>query len=694
MKKPWMLLGTHKYTFLILALFVCLPAILLEYGMHDDYRYLGANIDKKNVWNLHTDMSHGIAMGRPIAMFFIGIQSLFTNRVNDFIWQRFAFFILTLLSALLVYYYLTRRLLLDSFFASALVFCIFALPQSQFFIIWAVWSVFAGPALLLAIISYLIFDYAWNNYFVFRRWKSYAIYLSISFCVFLISLYDYPVMTLFFLVFSCANILFSKLDVWPKTRIRVIHEILFCCFGMAVYFISYKLIYLPLVVVIFPHLKDVLSTLGYHSVTISMDLPLKIKQFYVGSILSFGGIFHPFLDHASALFVFIILVVGSSVVLLGYWFYPHKLKTLENKEQLLKLKWIFQMFFTVVIILPLSITPILAAGGGFTYRVLFPYSAIIVLFMFWLLNRLSHLFVIRKAQLVTYSVALFMVIVFGALAQTYMLNTALSANRELKFIRQKLTSIDFSKVNMLICEQPFNRPPKELEGALGEVRGFPVFGDFPQRHDYDHMATNRSFVVEIFHAVLAEMGVKPNIFIASYESDLYYSSAKRENVCIINMNDIVTPVAKDTLVNKQRVEGPIKNIKASQFVVFKLFSQADGWNIFNFYPNFWEETGEFPHWVNIEFSDSKVITEYALQTGPYGEDDTGRIPQDWLLQGSDDGEKWVDLDKRNSEMGWRNNEKRVYKIINPSAFKFYQLYCIKGNNSGIIRMKELGLRFL
>ena len=679
--------------FVLLALFVCLPAILLEYGMHDDYRYLGAGIDKHSVMKLHPDMSGGIAAGRPVAMFFIGIQSLVTNKIRDFSWQRFAFFVLTLLSALFVYYYFTRRLLLNSFFASALVFCIFTLPQSQFFILWAVWSVFAGPALFLAIISYFIFDYAWNNYFISRRWKSYCIYLSISFCVFLISLYDYPVMSLFFLVFSAANILFSKLDEWPKTRIRVINEILFCCFGMATYFISYKIIYLPLVLVIFPHLKDVLPTLGYHSVIISMDIPLKIKQFYIASILSFGSIFHPLFDHISAWFFFLIILVGSVTILMRYLFRAYK--TIKNRTSFPGLNWILQMLLTVIIILPLSIAPILAVQQGFTYRVLFPYFAIIVLIIFWLIQHLSRLFMIKNSRLASNSAAFFLVAIFGVLAQTYMLNTALSANRELKFIRQKLAATDFSKCSMLICEKPFNRPPAELEGALGEVRGFPVFGDFPQRHEYDHMATNRTFIVEIIQAVLAEMGINPtSIPISSDEPGLYSSASKEGGNCLINMNDIVTPVSKDTLVNNQKVKGPIKNIKASKFVVFKLLPQVDGWDRFIFYPNFWEETGKFPHWMSVEYNNTRTITEYALKTGPYGEDDTGRIPQNWLLQGSNDGDNWAVIDKRSSETGWKNNEIRVYKIINPAAFRFYRFYCTKGNNSDIIRVDAMALKVL
>lgn len=681
----------YKYIFLILALLVCIPAIMLDYGMHDDYRYLGAGIDKKNVWKLHPDMSPGVAMGRPVAMFFIGIQSLLTHKVSDFIWQRFAFFLLTMFSALCVYYYFTRRLLLNNLYALSLVFCIFTLPQSQFFIVWAIWSVFAGPALLLAICSYLIFDYAWNKYFLLRRWKSGSIYLLISFLAFLISLYDYPVMSLFFLVFSCGNILFSKINLWPQTRIRVISEVLFCCIGMIFYIISYKLIYLPLIVKYYPHLKNVLPTLRYHTVLISTDIALKIKLFYIASIFSFGNILHPFLDHISALLVLIIIGAGSIIVLLGYWYKSHRANVLEDKSELVKLKWVYEMLFAIIIIVPLSIAPNLVTGYGFLYRVLFPYSAIVVVIMFWVLQHLGRLFMVKEEQLIDKWIALLMVAIFGLLAQTQMLNTALSANRELKFIRQKLASVDFSKVNMIICEKPLNRPPEKMEGSLGEVRGFPVFGDFPQRREYDHMATNRAFIYEIFDGVLSEMGITSKISIISYNPGLYYSEKRGENVYTINMNDIVTAMGKDTLDNKKKIKGPVTSINASQFVICQLSSEDRGRYIFDFYPNFWEEVGEFPHWINIEFNDSRIIREYALQSGPYGEDDTSRMPLDWLIQGSNDGGNWFDLDKRKSETRWRNNEKRVYRISNPSGFKYYRLYCIRGNNSAIIRLRKLEL---
>jgi hypothetical protein len=62
------------------------------------------------------------------------------------------------------------------------------------------------------------------------------------------------------------------------------------------------------------------------------------------------------------------------------------------------------------------------------------------------------------------------------------------------------------------------------------------------------------------------------------------------------------------------------------------------------------------------------------------------------LQGSDDGEKWIDLDKRSGETGWKNNERRVYTIANPSTFRKCRFYCIKGNNPGIFRLNNLELK--
>jgi hypothetical protein len=677
-----------KLLLVFLAFFVCFPAIVLEYGMHDDYRYLGSGIDKKDIWKLHPDMSPGVACGRPVAMFFIGIQSLVTDKIRDFTWQRFVFFGSTLFCALCVYYYLTRRLLLDSFFAACLVFCIFTLPQSQFFVLWSVWSVFAGPALFLAILSYLIFDYAWSNFFLCRRWKSYAICLFISFCVLLLSLYDYPVMTLFFLVFSCANILFSKFNAWPKTGIRVIHEILFCCLGMAVYLITYKLIYVPLVLTLFPHLEHALSLMTSHRVEISLDVSLKISRFWAGSVLSLGSVFHPLFGHVSAIFVFIFLSLGCVAVFVVYLFRAYRSRMIEGRVQLQELNWILQMILAILIILPLSVAPVLATITGFTYRLVFPYSAIIVLLIFWILLSLSRIFAIQKAQSVANYVALLIVIVFGILAQICMSNTALSANRELVFIRQKLASVDFSKVSELVCLKP-NRWPGEYQGTFGQVE--PVFGDLPQRHEYDHMATNRAFMEELFQAVLAEMDVKRTIPVKSYELDTYHFSVDADKAYTVNMNEIIPPDPGNNFAF-EAPDRPIKNVDGSQCVLFKLYLQTDGWHILDFYPNFWEEAGDFPHWVSFEFNDPRPVLEYALQTGPFGQDDTGRMPQDWLLQGSDDGEKWIDLDKRSGETGWKNNERRVYTIANPSTFRKCRFYCIKGNNPGIFRLNNLELK--
>ncbi|MBN2137991.1 MAG: hypothetical protein JW720_09300 [Sedimentisphaerales bacterium] len=681
-----------KLLLVFLALFVCLPAIFLEYGMHDDYRYLGAGISKKDIWRLHPDMQPGVVMGRPVAMFFIGIQSLVTNEIRDFTWQRLVFFGSTLLCALCVYYYLTRRLLLDSVFAACLAFCIFALPQSQLFIIWSVWSVFAGPALLLTIFSYLVFDYAWNKFFLTRRWKPYAIYLFASFCLFLVSLYNYPVMSLFFVVFTCANILFSGLSQWPRTRVRVIHEVLFCCLGMGVYLLSYKIIYLPLVLSAWPDLQTHSSALGYHKVSLSPDIALTAKQFYIGSILSLGGVFHPLFGSISALCMLLYLSAGSVVVFVGSLFCKFHSKTTENITLLNRLNRTWQMLLAVVIIIPLSIAPVLASGVSLSYRVVFPYSAMIVLLMFWVLRGLCNLMSIKRVKAAANWAALFAVLVFGILAHLCMSNTALSANRELTFVRQKLASVDFSTVNMLLCEKPFDRPAAQFKGTLiREIPGYPVFGQLRQRYEYDHMATNRRFVSELFQAVLAEMDIQRSIPINPYEQNLYHSSGKTYGAYVVNMNEIVTPIPGCDS-SGQISDRPMENIGASQFVLFELSAQADGWNILDFYPNFWEETCEYPHWVSLELNEPRICTEYALQTGPYGRDDTGRMPQEWLLQGSDDGEKWVDLDQRADQTDWKNNERRPYKTAPPAAFKHYRFYCTKGNNPGIFRLNKLELK--
>ncbi|MBF0511037.1 MAG: hypothetical protein HQL13_01770 [Candidatus Omnitrophica bacterium] len=174
---------------------------------------------------------------------------------------------------------------------------------------------------------------------------------------------------------------------------------------------------------------------------------------------------------------------------------------------------------------------------------------------------------------------------------------------------------------------------------------------------------------------------------------MYHSSCKAQGAAIIDMNEIVTPIMSKTALQVPD-NGIIQDVEASGFVQFQFLTHEDGWHIVEFGPNFWEETGAYPHWVAITFKTPVALLDYALDVGPYGKDDTSRMPLDLILQASHDDKTWVDLDTRTGQTQWLNNEKRVYHTPYPVKYKSYRLYCLRGNNPDVFRLAKFELRFV
>ncbi|MDP3788897.1 MAG: discoidin domain-containing protein [Candidatus Omnitrophota bacterium] len=103
--------------------------------------------------------------------------------------------------------------------------------------------------------------------------------------------------------------------------------------------------------------------------------------------------------------------------------------------------------------------------------------------------------------------------------------------------------------------------------------------------------------------------------------------------------------------------------------------------------DFWEAgAGEYPQWVELIYSERQKISKYELCAG-YAEAEK-RMPQEWKLQGSSDGEDWTDLDYRQNEKDWKPYESRAYAVANPSPYQYYRFYFIAGN-SPLVRIYEI-----
>lgn len=94
------------------------------------------------------------------------------------------------------------------------------------------------------------------------------------------------------------------------------------------------------------------------------------------------------------------------------------------------------------------------------------------------------------------------------------------------------------------------------------------------------------------------------------------------------------------------------------------------------YP-FWESNTGPPFWVEWKVKGGKkgagTLIDYKLKADA-DPITTDRMPADWLLQGSNDGNIWADLDIRVNEVDWEPNEERTYNMAAPTVFTFYRLF--------------------
>ena len=108
---------------------------------------------------------------------------------------------------------------------------------------------------------------------------------------------------------------------------------------------------------------------------------------------------------------------------------------------------------------------------------------------------------------------------------------------------------------------------------------------------------------------------------------------------------------------------------------------------------FWEATGKLEYELiwDIIANDPHQEDCYMLGTGHHGSDSTERMPTDWILYGSLDGDKWVVLDKKSREQSWKMNEDRYFKIAKTSNIRHVKLKILSPNKNSIVRLYRFNL---
>lgn len=93
-------------------------------------------------------------------------------------------------------------------------------------------------------------------------------------------------------------------------------------------------------------------------------------------------------------------------------------------------------------------------------------------------------------------------------------------------------------------------------------------------------------------------------------------------------------------------------------------------------------------WVQYRLDTPTAVVAYALTSG---NDEPGRDPKSWTLQGSDDGTTWTPVDTQTDEMFADRAQTRRYAVANPTPYLYYRLDVTANNGASITQLAELQL---
>ena len=647
--------------FITLLFFTYFPVFIIEFGIHNDYS--AWDYDNSNCCLGYPESTHLLAVGRPLGALLLNIQFLFFDSVSDFAPARFLSFGFILASAGLMHYYLTKRLLLAQGWALALVFCIFTLPSSQLYIIWVTNFIPGSFNVFLACLSYLIMDTVWRNRSLPQKTVANIVGIITASLIFTISLFIYPPTALFFLVFTFANVLFSKISLWATTRLRVAIDVLFCSFYMAVYFILIRFVYFPLLSYYDSDFGAYLASINKsYEFSITSDFSSKIQLLFLITRTALNG-WNTKVDNDFSTEVFLLLL-AMGVVLTFFHFFTFQ--TSLNKSQPLRQKFslVLQGVAACSLLLILSISSLLISAGGFVaYRTIFPYSAMAILILFWLFYKVTQAISEKKRKAVVNSLLIVITIIAAIVTQTNLLNTALGAHTELNFIRHSLATVDFSRVNRLIFVKPF---------------GDGVFTDKNSNHEFSYMATNLAFVGGIVRVALSELHVdQSSLRITPIDPDSkqkLYIDKKMSH--IINMNNA------RTFDTTQAKSSSIVYVEASHVSGCCPLQHAFDKNNHTF----WEYDKHLPVWLEIDYGDNPTsVTRYSLRTHILPE----RMPRSWELLASEHGDSWIVLDRRENQVEWNIFESRTFLIQASRQFRYYRIVFQEGISPITLRIGDI-----
>lgn len=90
-------------------------------------------------------------------------------------------------------------------------------------------------------------------------------------------------------------------------------------------------------------------------------------------------------------------------------------------------------------------------------------------------------------------------------------------------------------------------------------------------------------------------------------------------------------------------------------------------------------------WAQYRLDAAKKVLSYSLTSA---DDAPQRDPQDWQLQGSNDGTAWTTVDSQSGQSFAQRGLKKAFEVANPGSYSYYRLNITKTGNVGIVQLAD------
>lgn len=476
----------------LLFLLIYWPAILLDYGFHNDYRVRDVfdySFDYSNPRGMlkHLESMHLLYIGRPLNALAFNLHQSFFQSISDFSTGRLIS-LLTIFSLAMAFYHFLRTTVrvrrVEAFVLSLAIFC---LPSFQLYIVWL--TNFVPGALNLAIVTfaYHCAHTGWMRSPAALS-RSNIWWIASAFLLLVISLFNYPPTTLFILFYLFMFVAFSK---EPFDHVALLSKRILglTVVAFAVYYIAFKFVYFPLMQ---GYWGDEFRS--YDPNTYRFDLALNAHLVSVlGDLFRYG--FLAWMPDSPELSM---AIINGAVALIAplLWLCMPRDKDDDLASIVPKARHGLEKIRLLLLVILASVIPFVVSPNSFVaYRVevtWFSIVAVTVLGGYLLIYRLIRLY---SPMMATIAV----IILVGTISFVTATNvhaTATNSVVELEYFRTRLSNLPElsreKKVEILVV-----LPPR-----------YSVFVDQHIALDLSYTATNYSgLMYGIIHMVAEELGV-------------------------------------------------------------------------------------------------------------------------------------------------------------------------------------------